>query len=125
MPIKDRIVVISGEFDPVSSKDVEFIEKCRQKGQWLIVGLHSDWFMLYARGGVVQKYEERYKILSKIKYVDEIFSFNDQDGTVCNLLRMVKICYPNSDITYISEDDMLNMPESKIRGITFHKMQQE
>ena len=26
--------------------------------------------------------------------------------------------------TYISEEDMSDMPESKIRGITFHKMQE-
>ena len=81
--------------------------------------------MLYSRGGVVQNYKERRQILSHINFVDEIFSFYDGDGTVCQLLKLVKICYPNSEITYISEEDMHNMPETKIRGITFETMKQE
>jgi hypothetical protein len=54
--------------------------------------------------------------------VDEIFSFNDSDGTVCQLLKIIKICYPGANITYVSEDDMFNMPETKIKGINFETM---
>ena len=124
MSKKDRIVVTSGEFDPITLKDINFLKYCRSQGDWLIIGIHSDWFLNYARGGLNLRYEERKEILSNIRDVDEIFTFNDQDGTVCQLLKLVKICYPNSDIIYISEDDMHNMPETKIRGITFHKMQE-
>jgi hypothetical protein len=51
-----------------------------------------------------------------------VFSFNDSDGTVCQLLKIIKICYPYSDITYVSDMDMHNMPETKIPGITFETM---
>jgi len=125
MQEREKIIVTSGEFDPLTGKDLDFLKKCRAKGDWLIVGIHSDWFMLYSRGGVVQNYKERLQILSHINFVDEIFSFYDGDGTVCQLLKLVKICYPNSEITYISEEDMHNMPETKIRGITFETMKQE
>ena len=54
--------------------------------------------------------------------VDEVFTFNDSDGTVCQLLKLVKICYPHADITYVSNEDMDNMPEKKIRGITFETL---
>ena len=86
------------------------------------MGIHSDWWMLYARGGFMQNYETRRNILSNIKCVDEILSFNDSDGTIIQLLKLVKICYPHSDITYVSDEDMHNMPEAKIRGITFETM---
>ena len=125
MQEREKIIVTSGEFDPLTGKDIDFLKKCRAKGDWLIVGIHSDWFMLYSRGGVVQNYKERRQILNHINFVDEIFSFYDGDGTVCQLLKLVKICYPNSEITYISEEDMHNMPETKIRGITFETMKQE
>jgi glycerol-3-phosphate cytidylyltransferase-like family protein len=125
MQEREKIIVTSGEFDPLTGKDLDFLKKCRAKGDWLIVGIHSDWFMLYSRGGVVQNYKERRQILNHINFVDEIFSFYDGDGTVCQLLKLVKICYPNSEITYISEEDMHNMPETKIRGITFETMKQE
>lgn len=118
---KDRIIVTSGEFDPISAKELSFLQQCKKKGDWLIVGIHSDWFLLYAMGGVVQKYDERRQIITNLKCVDEVITFNDTDGTVCQLLKLVKIIYPCSEIIYISEDDMHNMPETKIKGITFVK----
>ena len=119
---KEKIIVTSGEYDPLDSSEIDFLKRCKSKGDWLVVGVHSDWWMLWARGGFVQDYETRREIISNIKYVDEIFTFNDTDGTVCQLLKLVQICYPHSDITYISEEDMHNMPETKIKGITFETM---
>jgi glycerol-3-phosphate cytidylyltransferase-like family protein len=98
------------------------LKKCHHKGEWLVVGVHSDWWMMWAEGGYVQNYETRREIIKSLKYVDEVFTFNDSDGTVCQLLKLVKICYPQADITYISQEDMHNMPETKIKGITFETM---
>ena len=122
MARKDKIIITSGEFDPLHYEELRYLQRCRAKGDWLIVGIHSDWWMHYARGGSMQSYFERYNIIKNINCVDEVFRFNDQDGTVCQLLKLVKICYPNADITYISQEDMHNMPETKIKGITFETM---
>ena len=119
---RDRIIVTCGEFDPLTHKELNFLKKCRNRGDWLVIGIHSDWWMMYARGGVVHSYTTRREIISNLKCVDEVFSFNDSDGTVCQLLKIVKICYPDSDITYVSREDMHNMPETKIRGINFETL---
>ena len=119
---RDRIIITSGTFDPLSIEELRFLRRCRARGDWLIVGIHSDWYMAWSQGGFMQSYDTRREIIKSLKCVDEIFSFNDSDGTVCQLLKLVKICYPASDITYISEEDMHNMPETKIKGITFETM---
>ena len=119
---KDKIIITCGLFDPLTVEELHFLKKCRRKGDWLIVGVHSDWWMAWSQGGYMYDYKSRREIIENLKIVDEIMTFNDSDGTVCQLLKIVKICYPNSDITYISEDDMHNMPETKIRGITFETM---
>jgi glycerol-3-phosphate cytidylyltransferase-like family protein len=119
---KDRIIVTCGKFDPINRDELDFLKKCKSKGDWLIVGIHSDWWMCGNNGGFFQSFETRREIVSGIKYVDEIFKFNDSDGTACMLLKLIKACYPNSNITFISEEDMHNMPETKIRGITFETM---
>jgi glycerol-3-phosphate cytidylyltransferase-like family protein len=119
MQKKDRIIIVCGEFDPLTSEDLQFLKKSKRKGDWLVVGVHSDWWMMYARGGFVHNYDTRRDIVSNLRCVDELFTFNDSDGTVCQLLKIVKICYPNTDITYVSDMDMHNMPETKIKGITF------
>ena len=119
---KEKIIITSGIYDPLTSNDVEFLRKCKSKGDWLVVGIHSDWWMMWSEGGFVHNYESRREIVKSIKYVDEIFTFNDSDGTVCQLLKLVKICYPHADITYITNEDMHNMPETKIKGINFEKL---
>jgi len=119
---KDRIIITCGYFDPLSIDELKFLKRCRSKGDWLIVGVHSDWYMMYAQGGFVQNYDTRREILNNIKVVDEIMTFNDSDGTVCQLLKIAKICYPDAMITYISQEDMKDMPEMKIKGIKFETM---
>ena len=119
---KDKVIVVVGEFDPLDIEELKFLRRCKSKGDWLCVGVHSDWWMMYARGGIMQSYSTRREIISNIECVDEVFSFDDSDGTVCQLLKIIKICYPDADITFISDQDMHNMPETKIRGITFETM---
>lgn len=122
MPQKDRIIVTCGEFDPLSKEELQFLRKCNMRGDWLIVGVHSDWWMMYARGGFMQNHETRCEIVKSLSCVDEVMSFNDSDGTVCQLLKIVKVCYPNADIVYVSQEDMKDMPELKIKGIKFETM---
>ena len=119
---KDRIIITCGTFDPLSYDELLYLKKCHHRGEWLVVGVHTDWWMQWSEGGYVQSYETRREIIKSLKYVDEVFAFNDSDGTVCQLLKLVKICYPQADITYISQEDMHNMPETKIKGITFETM---
>ncbi len=125
MTPREKIVVTSGEFNTITPKEIKFLKKCRQKGDWLIVGIHSDMTMYQKYGMIENDYLERAELLQTIKCVDEIFRFNDLDGTDCNLLKLVKLCYPQSEITYISEFDMHNMPETKIKGINFEVLSKE
>lgn len=122
MAKREKVIIVSGSFDPLSGEDLEFFKKCKSKGDWLVVGVHSDSWLMYNQGGFVHNYETRQEILRNLKCVDEVYSFNDDDGTVCQLLKIVQICWPKANITYISENDMHNMPETKIRGITFEVM---
>lgn len=116
---KEKIIVTSGDFDPITLRELNFLQKCKSKGDWLAVGLHSDMLLSLKNGFVDETLYNRMELISNLKCVDEVFQFNDGDGTVCNLLKLVKYCYPLADITYISEYDMHNTPETKIRGINF------
>lgn len=122
MTKREKVIITTGMYDPLTVRELDILKKCKARGDWLVIGVHSDWWMQWAQGGFIQSYDERKDIVKSIKYVDEIFTFDDMDGTVCQLLKLVKYCYPNSDITYVSEEDMHNMPETKIKGITFETM---
>jgi hypothetical protein len=119
---RDNIIVTSGAFDPLSLEELHFLQKCKEKGDWLIVGIHTDWWMNWAYGGFTQSYQTRREILLNIKCVDEIFTFNDTDGTIHQLLKLTKICYPDAKITYMSTSGLNNIPETKFKGIFFETL---
>jgi len=116
---KDRIIVTSGNYDILTVEDLRFLQKCRSKGDWLIIGLHSDIVVHMSTNTLYNTYEDRQELLQGLQCVDEVMRFKDSDGTSCNLLKSVKLFYPQADITFISKYDMHNTPETKIRGITF------
>ena len=116
---KDKIIVTSGSFDPLSLEELNFLKKCRRKGDWLIVGIHSDGWMLWSQGGFVHNYDTRKEIITSLRCVDEVFSFNDTDGTIAQLLKLTMICYPNASVTYVSGANLNNTPEFKFKGINF------
>jgi cytidyltransferase-like protein len=122
MQQKEKIIITCGTFDPLSLNELNYLKRCRQKGDWLVVGIHSDWWMMWSEGGFVQTYDTRREIIKSLSVVDEVFTFNDSDGTITQLLKLVKICYPHADIIYVSNEDMFNMPETKVKGIIFETM---
>jgi cytidyltransferase-like protein len=125
MTIKEKLIVTSGYFDPITLKEIIHLQKCKEMGDWLIVGIHSDMLLHMKTGILNQSLEVRKRILESIKYVDEVFIFNDCNDNVCNLLKVVKVCYPRSNITYVSEFDMSDRPETKIGGINFEVLSKE
>ena len=116
---KDKIIVTAGDYDILNNEDLRFLKKCRNLGDWLIVGLHSDIIVHLATNNLHNNYDSRQELLLGLKCVDEVQRFNDSNGTYVQLLKNVKLFYPQADITFVSKYDMHNMPETKIRGITF------
>jgi glycerol-3-phosphate cytidylyltransferase-like family protein len=125
MTKQEKIAVVSGCYDPLSPNDLNFLKACKSKSDWLIVGLYSDYAVFNKTGTLSFDYKTRRRLLDSIKCVDEVFQFNDLDGTSIELLKIVKVCYPMSQIFYVSEDNMENSPETKIKGVTFVTLRQE
>jgi cytidyltransferase-like protein len=117
---RDKIIVTIGEFDPIESEDIAFFKKAKLKGDWLIVGVHSDNYLKKYEKSLNKNYESRRSLITELKCVDEVFSYDDIDGTACQLLKIVQIVYPNSEIFFVTKNsDKETLPESKIKGIKF------
>ena len=116
---KDSIIVTAGDYDLVTSEELKFLQKCRAKGDWLVVGLHSDMQVYLRCNTIYNNYDERQNLLMGLRPVDEVLRFDDSKGNYCNLLKTVKLIYPNSVITFVTKHDLLDTPERKIRGINF------
>lgn len=68
-----KIILTYGTFDLLHYGHIAFLEKAKSLGDKLIVGLSSDNFNKIKGKDSFYNFEIRKKMLSSIKYVDEIF----------------------------------------------------
>ena len=121
---KEKIVVVSGGFDPVHSGHIHLINEARALGDRLIVLLNSDEWLTSKKGKPFMSYFERETVLGSLSSVDTVMAFNDSDGTACHGLQKIKGIYPthSNEIIFCNGGDRNSaeeVPEVLIPDITF------
>jgi cytidyltransferase-like protein len=116
-----KIVVVSGGFDPVHSGHIKLIKEARTLGDLLIVGINSDEWLARKKGRAFMPWQERLCVLNNLSSVDEVYTFDDEDGTACHLLQQVRAHYPDSQIVFANGGDRTanNIPEMTVPGVEF------
>ena len=67
-------------------------------------------------------FNERKEIISNLKMVDQVISFEDDDiGSCSNALTKVKNMYPSDEVVFCNGGDRSdsNIPEMSVEGISF------
>jgi len=90
MKKKQKVVAVSGGFDPVHIGHIRLLKSARELGDKLAVILNNDGFLMRKKGYVFMPLNERKEILESIKYVDEVVVAVDEDQSVCKTLEMLK-----------------------------------
>ena len=108
----DKIVVLSGGFDPIHSGHLSLIEESRKIGR-VIIGLNSDAWLTRKKGMPFQSYEERYAILSNLKNILCVIGFDDTDGSAIDAIRKAQKMFPKSQVVFANGGDRTsdNIPE--------------
>jgi len=101
-----EIVVLSGGFDPVHDGHIAMFEAAARKYDYVIVGLNSDNWLSRKKGKPFMPYSVREKVLKSIKWVGEVWDFDDSDDSACNLLESVAFSHAN--ITFGNGGDRSN-----------------
>ena len=104
------IVATSGYFDPLHVGHLECLEMAKELGDRLIVIVNSDLQAKLKKGESFMKEEDRMRIVSALKCVDEVFLSIDKDKSQCESLR-----YINPDIFAKGGDRTSGeIPESRV-----------
>ena len=115
-----KVVVVSGGFDPLHSGHIEYFEAAKNLGDYLIVALNSNEWLINKKGKFFMPYYERHMIISNLKMVDSVIDFEDDiHGSCINALEKVKLSHPNAEIFFCNGGDRNkeNIPETIVKGI--------
>jgi cytidyltransferase-like protein len=116
-----KIVLVTGGFDPIHSGHLAYFQAAKQLGNKLVVGLNSDAWLSRKKGRPFMPMSERFALVSALSIVDEVVVYNDDDGSSCDAIRVVKMRYPDADIIFANGGDRTasNIPEMSIKDVEF------
>ena len=112
----NKIVLVTGGFDPLHSGHIAYFKAAKALGDILIVGVNSDAWLTRKKGAPFMPYKERASIVRNIVGVDFVIDFNDSDGSAKNAIQMVRQSYPSDKIIFANGGDRTdkNIPEMDI-----------
>jgi len=116
-----KIVVVTGGFDPLHSGHLAYFKAAKKLGDRLIVGLNSDEWLTRKKGRPFMPMSERFALVSAIGVVDEVVVYNDDDGSSCDAIRLVKKRHPDAHIIFANGGDRTkdNIPEMVFDDVEF------
>jgi D-beta-D-heptose 7-phosphate kinase/D-beta-D-heptose 1-phosphate adenosyltransferase len=117
----NRVVLVTGGFDPLHSGHIEYFRAARQLGTMLVVGVNSDAWLIRKKGQAFMPIKDRVVIIESLKFVDHCILFNDDDDSAVEAIRNVKMIYPNSEIIFANGGDRtaINIPEMTESNVEF------
>jgi len=83
----EKIVCISGYFDPLHVGHIEYMKKAKSLGDKLVVIVNNDYQASLKKGKSFMPCLERLAVVQSIRYVDKTVLSVDRDRTVCKTLE--------------------------------------
>ena len=112
-----KIVLVTGGFDPVHSGHIAYFKAARTLGDMLIVGLNSDEWLIRKKGASFMPWNERLCIINNLSMVDEVYTFDDEDGSARHFIQQVRSHYPDVTLIFANGGDRTkdNIPEMTVQ----------
>ena len=109
----DKIVVVTGGFDPLHRGHIEYFTAAKNLGDQLVVGVNSDEWLERKKGRKFMAFEDRLAIVKNIKGVTCAIGFDDSDNTAIDAITKVRTLFPRGHIIFANGGDRTsdNIPE--------------
>ena len=120
-PDRQKVVVVSGGFDPLHSGHIAYLKEARKLGSKLIVAVNSDDWLEAKKGRFFMPQTERAEIVKNLAFVDRVYANkpeDDADGSCRGVLRKLLKKMPDVDLIFANGGDRTksNIPEMQINN---------
>jgi D-beta-D-heptose 7-phosphate kinase/D-beta-D-heptose 1-phosphate adenosyltransferase len=111
-----KIVLVTGGFDPIHSGHIAYFKSARTLGDMLLVGINSDEWLVRKKGRAFMPWNERLCIVNNLSMVDEVYTFDDEDGSAKHFIQQVRAHYPDAELIFANGGDRTkdNIPEMDV-----------
>ena len=89
---KEKLVCVSGGFDPVHIGHLRMIEEAAKYGHVVVI-VNSDEWLMRKKGYIFMPFQERCEILEGFSATGETTYVDDSDNSVCEALHRIKPDY--------------------------------
>tara|TARA_B100000965_G_scaffold291923_1_gene249723 strand:- start:817 stop:1632 length:816 start_codon:yes stop_codon:yes gene_type:complete len=110
--MKDRkVALVTGGFDPLHDGHLALFRHAREYGDYLFVGVNSDYWLERKKGKAFMEKETRLNIIKELSCVDNALFFDDRDGTAIDAIHKCLRWY--SKVVFVNGGDRTekNTPE--------------
>mgnify|MGYP001453400559 CR=1 FL=1 len=117
MNMKNKIIIVSGYFNPLHKGHIEYFKNAKSLGDKLIVIVNNDDQRKLKDSKEFMLEDERVLIVNELEITDQVFLSIDQDRTVSQTIEKIHSIYSEkSDLYFVNggDQDNKNIPEVKI-----------
>jgi cytidyltransferase-like protein len=117
-----KVVLCTGGYDPLHSGHIAYFKAAKTLGDMLIVGLNSDEWLERKKGRAFMPWNERLCIINNLSMVDEVYTFDDEDGSARAFIRQARAHYPDAVFIFANGGDRTaaNIPEMDVGDSNLH-----
>ncbi len=112
-----KTVIISGFFNPLHGGHLDMVEAAAKLGNRLIVVVNNDVQQVLKKDKIILSQQNRARLVTALKYVDEVMIAVDQDPPVIETLKLIAKKYPDEELIFANggdRDSEKAIPETEV-----------
>lgn len=122
-------VIVSGYFNPLHGGHLDLFEAARLLGDYLIVSVNNDKAQLLKKGKIILDEQNRLRLVSALRIVDEAILSIDSDMGQAETLRKIREKYPDDELIFANGGDRSpskhGLPENEAKACADCNIQTE